>query len=393
MTEPAQVLIVGAGPVGLTTAWALTRVGVTVRIVDAAETIDRRMRASMVHPPTLDMLDELGITASLVQLGRKVGRWQIRQHESNRHVTFDLDAIADATEHPFRLQVEQRELGRLLIDALAEHGVHIEFRTRVESLRQDSELVTLRTSTGNSLQSFWVVGADGTQSAVREASQIKFERDTNAHGTILVATNFPFHEHLQDLSDVSYCWSNRGPFALLRLKNYWRVSLHADVDELDATADESNIRDLLGYIHPDARDAKIIGIAPWVLRERCVRRFRVGRVLLAGNAAHVNPPSGGMGMNAGIHDAVNLASKLAEVLNGGDDDLLFRYDRQRRHAIANRVLPMALANRARMAVKDMGTHERRLSRYRAIASDPEKCRQFLLASSMITALDESEAIE
>ena len=393
MTEPAQVLIVGAGPVGLTTALALSRAGIAVRIVDADDTIDRRMRASMVHPPTLDMLDELGVAAPLVQMGRKVQRWQIRQHESGENVTFDLAAIADATSHPYRLQVEQRHLGSLLIDALAKHGVHVEFRTRVDSVSQDNGVVSLRTAAGGTLQAGWVVGADGAESAVRESVGIGFDSDAHTHGTILVATDFPFHEHLPELTDVAYCWSNRGPFTLLRLKNYWRVSLHADVDELDAAAEEDNIRDWLGHIHGAARDAKITGIAPWVLQERCVERFRAGRVLLAGNAAHVNPPSGGMGMNAGIHDAVNLSSKLTELLNGGSDDLLTRYERQRRHAIANRVLPQAVANRTRMAELDMGTHARRLARYRAIASDPEICRQFLLTTSMITALEESEAIE
>ncbi len=393
MAEPAQVLIVGAGPVGLTTALALSRAGIAVRIVEADETIDRRMRASMVHPPTLDMLDELGVAASLVQMGRKVQRWQIRQHESSQHVTFDLDAIADVTQHPYRLQVEQRYLGGLLIDALAEHGVHVEFRTRIESLMQDGDTVALRTSAGQPIEARWVVGADGTGSAVRESARIGFDGDTSEHGTILVATDFPFHEHLPDLTDVAYCWSNRGPFTLLRLKNYWRVSLQAGASDLDAAAEEENIRGWLGHVHPDAGGAKITGIAPYVVRERCVRRFRAGRVLLAGNAAHVNPPSGGMGMNAGIHDAVNLASKLAGVLKGASDDLLFRYDRQRRHAIANRVLPQAVANRSRMAVLDKGTHARRLSRYRAIASDPEMCRQFLLASSMITSLEEADAID
>ncbi|MDJ0908726.1 MAG: FAD-dependent monooxygenase [Woeseiaceae bacterium] len=393
MVEPAQVLIVGAGPVGLTTALALSRAGIAVRIVDADETIDRRMRASMVHPPTLDMLDDLGVAVSLVRMGRKVQRWQIRQHESGESVTFDLAAIADATQHPYRLQVEQRHLGSLLIDALAEHGVHIEFRTRVESLMQDSDVVTLRTSDGQSIQSHWVIGADGTDSAVRASARITFDGDTNEHGTILVATDFPFHEHLPDLTDVAYCWSNRGPFTLLRLKNYWRVSLHAPVAELDTCAEEENIREWLGFIHEDARNAKITGIAPYVVRERCVKRFRAGRVLLAGNAAHVNPPSGGMGMNAGIHDAVNLASKLTEVMNGASTDLLLQYDRQRRHAIANRVLPQAVANRARMAEQNRGTHARRLARYRAIAADPEICRQFLLAGSMITSLEEARAIE
>ncbi len=393
MEEPAQVLIVGAGPVGLTTALALSRAGIAVRIVDADETIDRRMRASMVHPPTLDMLDDLGVAAPLVRMGRKVQRWQIRQHEKNKHVTFDLAAIADVTQHPYRLQVEQRHLGSLLIEALAEHGVHIEFRTRIESLTQDSDVVTLRTSNGRSMQALWVIGADGTGSTVRESARITFDGDTNEHGTILVATDFQFHDHLPELTDVAYCWSNRGPFTLLRLKNYWRVSLHADVDKLDTCAEEENIRDWLGFIHEDTRGAKITGIAPYVVRERCVRRFRAGRVLLAGNAAHVNPPSGGMGMNAGIHDAVNLASKLSAVMNGTSTDLLFQYDRQRRHAIANRVLPQAVASRTRMAVQDMGTHARRLARYRAIAADPEICRQFLLASSMITSLEEADAID
>ena len=393
MTEPAQVLIVGAGPVGLTTALALSRAGVAVRVVDAAEAIDRRMRASMVHPPTLDMLDELGIAKPLVKLGRKVRHWQIRQHESNEHVTFDLREIADATAHPYRLQVEQRQLARLLIDALEKDGIQIEFGTRIEGLLQDRDFVTLHTAIGAPLQAAWVIGADGTESVVRESAQIGFDGDTNMYGTILVDTEFPFQKRLPDLADVSYCWSHQGPFSLLRLKSHWRVSLHADVEELDADADEDKIRDMLGYIHPDARDAKIIGIAPYALHERCVKRFRVGRVLLAGNAAHVNPPSGGMGMNAGIHDAMNLTSKLAEVLDGGSDDLLFRYDRQRRHAVANRVLPQAVANRERMDAVDLSTHARRLSRYRAIAEDPKMRYQYLLASSMITALREAEAID
>ncbi len=392
MTDQTDVLVVGAGPVGLSAALSLARLGVKVRVVDAADGVDKRMRASTFHPPTLDIIESLGLIDDLVAQGLKAPCFQLRQHESNEFVSFDLAAIRADTKHPYRLQVEQHRYCELLVAALADDGVDVEFGTSVTSVGQDDELVTATTN-GGAIRCEWLIGADGAGSTVRGAVGLEYGGMTYTHSSVLVSVEFPFHEALHDLDSVSYCWSARGPFSLLRLRDFWRASLYPGVEDLDAAAAEDRVRDWLAYIHADARDAKILGINPYRVHERCVERFRVGRVLLAGDAAHLNPPSGGMGMNGGIHDAMNLTSKLLRVISGADPALLDSYDRQRHTLASQRIIPQASANRARMATTDRGSQMDRLQQYRAIAADESRCRDYLLQASMITGLREAQDIE
>lgn len=391
--QQTDVLIVGAGPVGLSAALALARAGLTVRVVDAAPGIDPRLRASTFHPPTLDMIAWLGLDEQLVEQGLRVSEFQMRQHESGERVVFNLSAISDATAHPYRLQVEQQRYCDIAISLLASLGVDVEFGNAVATLTQDDDSVTVDAGTGK-IDARWLVGADGANSAIRQSLQLDYGGTTYSHSSVLVSTTFPFHERIHDLSDVSYCWSDRGPFSLLRLRGIWRASLYPGVEELSAAADESRVREWLAYIHPDARDADILDISPYRVHERCVDRFRTGRVLLAGDAAHLNPPSGGMGMNGGIHDAMNLSEKLQQVIEGNaDESLLDRYDRQRRGIVSRRIIPQASANRARMAAGDRTAQLERLAELKAIAGDTQELREFLLRSSMITGLREADSIE
>lgn len=394
MAESAGVLIVGAGPVGLVAALALARQNVPVRVVDAGSDIERRMRASTIHPPTLDMLAELGVAGRLVDAGLEVRTWQLRQHESARYVNFELRLIADRTDHPFRLQVEQHQLCDSIIPALSDLGVRIEFECAVASLHQDGDGVDVGfRGDRDPVRASWVIGADGASSTIRELLALRFAGKTDSQTSVLLATPFPFHRKLDNLQPITYCWSNRGPFTLLRMKEHWRVSLHLAADDEAGAMDEEHLRDLLAHIHTDAGEAELIDIQPYRAQERCLERFRDGRVCLAGDAAHLNPTSGGMGMNGGIHDAMNLAGKLHAVINGANDALLDRYSRQRQHAAAKLVIPRASATRSRMTAESQDRQMRRLTRYRAIAGDEKRCREFLLASSMITGLDEAAAIE
>lgn len=392
MSEDVAVLIAGAGPVGLSAALSLAQAGIDVRVVDIAADVDKRMRASTFHPPTLDMIAELGLADELVELGLRVPRFQLRQHETAEHVIFDLAAISDATAHPYRLQVEQHRYCKLAIGALAALGIEVEFGCGVAGLSQDDDGVTVTTSAGG-IRAGWFVAADGAMSTARKSLGLEYGGKTYTHSSVLVSTPFPFHEHLDDISDVSYCWSERGPFSLLRLKGFWRASLYPGVEDLDVAAEEHRARDWLEFIHPEARDAELLDSNPYRVHERCIERFRVGRVLLAGDAAHLNPPSGGMGMNGGIHDAINLSDKLRRVLDGADDSLLDRYDRQRRMLASQRIIPQASANRARMATMDRSQQLQRLENHRKIASDKQANRVFLLKSSMIAGLREAQCIE
>ncbi|MEM8814667.1 MAG: FAD-dependent monooxygenase [Pseudomonadota bacterium] len=388
-----STLIVGAGPVGLTAALALTRHDISVAVVDAAERIDPRMRASTLHPPTLDMLDELGIGAGLLDAGRKVRRWQLRQHESGEHVVFDLQALAGDTAHPYRLQLSQQTLCELLLEQLDELGVAVQFERRVIAATQDNETVSVELEDGSTIRCDWLVGADGAGSAVRKSLGLEYAGRTYTHASVLVATPFRFDRHLQALCDVSYCWSLRGPFSLMRQRDLWRASLYPGVDDLETAAGEEQVREQLAYIAPQARDAELLDINPYRVHERCVDRFRVGRVLLAGDAAHINAPSGGMGMNGGIHDAVNLSGKLSQVIAGADDKLLDRYSRQRHFVASRAVIPQAAANRRRMLAADRGLQDQRLAEHRSIAADPKRCREFLRKSSMLTSLEEAARVE
>jgi len=392
MNDSTTVLIVGAGPVGLTAALALARAGVSLRIVDAASGVAKRMRASTFHPPTLDMIDSLNLADELVDQGLPVPQFQLRQHESEDHVIFDLADIRDATSHPYRLQVEQHRYCALAIQALSGMGISVEFNARVESVTQDADLVTASIQ-GGEIRAHWLIGADGATSEVRKSLRLAYGGKTYTHSSVLVSTTFPFHDCIDNLSDVTYCWSERGPFSLLRLKRLWRASLYPGVDDINAAADERRVRDWLAYIHPAARDAEILDLNPYRVHARCVDRFRIGRVFLAGDAAHLNPPSGGMGMNGGIHDAMNLSQKLIEVLAGADHDLLDRYDRQRRTLASERIIPQASANRARMQTRDRGLQQKRLAAHKATASSRTASQAYLLRSSMIAGLREADNIE
>lgn len=392
MPADSQVLVAGAGPVGLTAALLLRRGGADVRVIEAASDVDTRMRASTFHPPTLDMLDALGLADRLIEMGLKVPTWQLRQHDRGDFVRFHLSTISDITSHPYRLQVEQHRYCRLLIDALAAEGIEVAWNAALEALEQDDSGVHVTLRGGETMRCEWLVGADGANSGVRGALGAEYGGKTYTHSSVIVSTSFPFHEHLDDIDDVTYCWSHRGPFTLLRLRNFWRASLYPGVEDLNVAAEESRVRDWMAYIHPDAGDARIRDINPYRVHERCVDGFRQGRVVLAGDAAHLNPPSGGMGMNGGIHDAANLAEKLLQVIDGADDDLLDLYDRQRRHVASQRVIPQASANRARMAVTNADAQDRRMTRYKAIEHDPKEHRNFVRTASMISSLEEAKTI-
>lgn len=389
-----DVAIAGGGPVALCLALLLARAGIAVRVLEAEAEVAEDLRASTFHPPTLDMLEEIGIGSELIGQGLVCPHWQIRLHPDGDRAVFDLSVLAGDTRHPYRLQCEQWKLSRLLMAALAgEDRADIAFASPVTGLAQDDDGVTVTIgdgggNAGETLRARFLVGADGARSFVRGALDLPFAGKTYPETTVLATTVFPFEDHLEGLSNVTYCWKDGGNFSLLKVPGRWRVSIYPDENRpLEDQMTPRALNTALQSIVARAEPYDILECRPYRVHQRIVPSYRAGRVVLAGDAAHVNSPSGGMGLNGGLHDAFDLARALSGIVTAGDPiQALDAYDRRRRPVAERQILAQADRNRARMRERDPARRREILADLQAITRDREKLRDYLLRSSMIEGL-------
>ncbi|BDG72414.1 FAD-dependent oxidoreductase [Roseomonas fluvialis] len=397
--ERDPVAIIGAGPVGLVLALLLARAGIPAVLLEAEGDISEELRASTFHPPTLDMLDGLGLAAPLIAQGLVTPTWQIRRHEDGARAVFELGVIAPDTAHPYRLQAEQWKLSRLVLADLNRAGVAPRFGCAVEALTQDADGVTVTARGFEAFRAAFVVGCDGARSVVRRAMEMPFAGDTYPETTILATTPFDFGAVFDGLSNVNYIWTEHptfsGTFSLLHVPGKWRASLHtAPGEDVEAALTPEAIECKLQAIHPKPTPYDVPDLRPYRIHQRIVQDYRRGRMLLAGDAAHLNSPSGGMGMNGGIHDAFELAAHLVPVWRGEAEAAhLDRYTRRRRPIAEREIIAQADRNRARMRERDPGRRAAMLADLQATAGDPVRAREHLLRSSMITGLRAAAAVE
>lgn len=331
-------LVVGAGPVGLTVAAELARRGVPVGVVDAASGPSTTSKAIGMHARTLELLEGIGVTDTLVDLG--VAIRAVRFHDRGRWVA-DLTFAGLPTCYPFALSLGQDVTERVLLDRARELGVDIEWGVRLEDLRDrgDRVEVTLVRADGDREQraARWVVGCDGAHSTVRRRLDVTFD-----------GTPFPEWFVVADLhidadldGQLAHLFlSAAGATAVFPLPEPGLARLATPLAADDASDDPPEVdlaaveRLWASRVGRPARLSDPQWISPFRFHSRLAARYRVGRVLLAGDAAHVHSPVGGQGMNAGMHDAVNLAWKLEAVERGAPDDLLDTYGTERRPAAA-----------------------------------------------------------
>lgn len=396
--ESAQVVVVGAGPVGLTAAFRLGLANISCIVLEQEPVLPEDLRASTFHPPTLDMLSEYGLSQPLIEEGLVCPSWQIRMHDTGERAVFDLSVIEGDTAHAFRLQCEQFRLSRLLYERLKSlPSVEVRLGVTLTRLEQDDDGVrafwTSEAGDGQ-IDAKLMIGADGARSTVRKLCEFGFEGKTYPETTILATTTFPFEDHMEGLSNVNYVWTTGGTFSLLRLKSLWRCSLNPDEGEtIEQALEPDSIERKLQRIVPSEAPYDKLQWRPYRVHMRIVDDYRRGRVVLAGDAAHINSPSGGMGMNGGVHDAFSLTDEIKNIFAGGDLTLLDRYTRRRRPIALNEVLAQADRNRSRMQERDPAKRREIFTGLQTMLADREQARQYLLRASMIDGLRKAAAVD
>jgi 3-(3-hydroxy-phenyl)propionate hydroxylase len=389
-----RVLIAGAGPVGLAAAANLVRAGVPVTVFEAGAELGVESRASTFHPPTLDMLGKLGAAAPLIAQGLVAPRFQYRSRRHGVMGQFDFGAIANLTGHPYRVQCEQSKLTRILLDRLrGEANFSIEFGCRVAGVTQDADRVRVTIDRGGASETRagrWLIGADGASSKVRGALGIAFDGFTWPERFLVVSTPFDFPAVIENLVSVTYVADPARWHFLLRIPGLWRVMFPVHADESDATAlSPAFAQSLMAGVVPGLDTYEIAHTTFYKVHQRVAQTFRRGRAFLIGDAAHINNPLGGMGMNGGIHDAMNLTARLADVWHGKADDAeLDRFDRQRRLVTLEYIETQSIKNKRNL--ESPGADFR--DELAQIAADQGRTRDYLLRVSMIASLRRAETL-
>src|SRR5215831_7526835 len=394
MAVEERVLIAGAGPVGLTAAANLVRGGIPVTVLEAGPDLSEESRASTFHPPTLDMLDRLGAAAPLIAQGLKAPAFQYRSKQHGVLAQFEFAAIADVTGHPYRVQAEQSKLTRILYEQLRDHPeFELQFDSAVEGVTQHPagvEVAINRNGSRETRSGRWLIGADGARSDVRRTLAIEFDGFTWPERFLVVSTPFDFRTVIPDLVAVSYVTDPKRWHFLLQIPGLCRVMFPVASEESDELALRPEFaQSLMATVVPGVTNYEIAHVTLYKVHQRVAKIFQQGRVFLAGDAAHINNPLGGMGMNGGIHDAVNLTSRLIEVWRGtkGESELE-RYDRQRRQVTLEYIEKQSIQNKRNLE-SDGTDFGRSLAE---IATDKSRTYEYLLRVSMIASLRRAQEL-
>ncbi|NWF70652.1 MAG: FAD-dependent monooxygenase [Chloroflexi bacterium] len=381
------VLIVGAGPVGLSLALALQKLGVAVQVFEALPELSAEARASTFHPATLELFAAWGVLDALLARGYRVHSLQYWERSTRQKVAeFDYGLIAGDTPYPFRLQCPQSILTRILKPTV-ERAAPVYMDHTLVSLRDAGDYVeaTFATPQGTkTVRGSYLCGADGARSTTRRELGLSFEGMTYADRFLLVATDIDFQPLFPGMGAVSYVFDPQEWVIILHLPDATRVvfRIRDDEDEHAIRAESALRARLRGFLGTEMAYA-IKSHSLYSVHQRVADTFRVGRVLLLGDAAHINNPVGGFGMNSGIHDAHFLAPRLQRVLSGASHALLDEYAAKRRAYALHHVQQSTAQNYAQMSAAAADQRRARDAELRATAADPTRTRAYLLRASML----------
>jgi 3-(3-hydroxy-phenyl)propionate hydroxylase len=405
MPQPSKrVIIIGAGPVGLCLALALAQQDIPITLIEALgdqNFLEQVPRAGTNHPATLEMYDRIGLYERLEPRGIIAPVFHYWDRADNELIAaFDHIHLKNDTRFPYVLQCERIKIvEEALAMAKAHPGIDLRLSSTFTGFAQGASGVTAQFTNAvgeaETVAGAYIVSAEGARSIVRKDLDIEFEGFTYSDLVLNIEVAYDFRRHgyaernyISDPKEWSNLFHWKGP------PDRWRVHFPVEPGDDETTISRPEaLQARLQRFLATGRDFEIVGSNIYTVHQRVAKRFRSGRAILAGDAAHVNSPIGAMGMNSGVHDAFNLADKLVAILRGeADDDVLDRYERQRRHVAVQHTQAQTIRNKRLLAETDPSVRKRNQDELRRTAEDPARARAFLLRASLIESLREAERI-
>ena len=379
-----RIVIAGAGPVGLSLAMGLVRNQVPVTVLEAEPQLTKVPKASTIHPPSLEIFAEWGVLEQVESMGLIVDKFQYWDRRRNRLIAeFDLSVLKAETIYPYRVQCEQHNLTSIFYEHLRRSGLaDIRFGHTVVDVRQEGDVVRVGYETAGELK--WMecdvlAAADGARSRIRKTLGIEFEGFTYPNPYQLIVVDCDMTKAYPNLAPVSYFFDPDEWVALIQGIGVWKMLIPLE-DESESKPDilYEKVRRFAKTDEP----FNIVYTTMYRAHQRVAARFVQGRVVLIGDAAHVNTPLGGMGMNSGIHDAYFLARTLTAMYRGeAGYEALLEFERKRKYVIHEFVQRHTIRNADRAGYRD--EEATRKERLEQTAADPELARAYVLKTSMI----------
>lgn len=402
MSNTLPVVIAGAGPTGCVLALYLAKRSIPVVLLEKERELPVDLRASTFHPISLDLIASLdqGVITQMLERGLKVHRYQYRDRQTGEVASFNMELIADETSYPFRLQLEQYELTRIIVEELGNYDcASVLFNHDVIDYMNHEDRVNVRVNAGGIdkiIESRFVVSAEGARSKLRKFANIGYLGFTYDEKFLVVSTDFPFENVFDDFSWVNYVADPDEWCVVLRTDKRWRVLFPTTPENRDDEAlllSDSFIQERLQHLYKRDEDYLVFHRSLYAVNQRVAETYYKERLALVGDACHINNPLGGMGMNGGLHDAFCLGEKLERIcLDSKDHELEFaRYDRQRKDIAVRFVQQHTIENKKLMESTDPDVQKNRQRMLMEAASDPVAARNFLLERAMINVYRESQA--
>jgi 2-polyprenyl-6-methoxyphenol hydroxylase-like FAD-dependent oxidoreductase len=380
MAEQQDVIIVGAGPVGVLTALALAQTGASVTVLEQEPHIINSPRAAIYFPSTLIILEELGLLDELNEIGFQNRTFGTHIPEFGYTSVVTTEPI-EGIPYDYQLHAGQHDVARVAMEHAQKLGVEVLFNHEVTALQDGpgGVIVSARSPEGEAtFRVRWLIGADGARSTVRKLAGIEFAGHTWPERFIATNVKFDFRKLGYQQANFVCDPVNMAVIAQLDREGLWRCTYMEDAS-LPLETYEDRIHQRYEWFMRGSKDYEIVSSNPYTLHQRAAATLHKGHVLLAGDAAHATNPCGGLGLTSGVWTGVVLADVLGAVIRGEEGEgILDRFSDERRRVFWDVVTPAATENKRMLQECDPEQRQKDLAAVKALSDDPDSGAMLML---------------